>query len=122
MKLKRFRLERVGAGPGTAVFTCDQLLGASVDVVDAAEVAAVERDAARYRLLRERPEFNRDAGRFEWYLPAAARDRRRDEPQPTLGERVDEALDAELEQLAAASRRAAVADQGFDDDDGGDEE
>lgn len=122
MKLKRFRLERVGAGLGTAVFTCEQLLGPSVEVVDAAEIGAVERDAARYRRLRESPEFNRDAGRLEWYLPRGGRDRVRGEPAPTLGERLDESIDAEIEQLAAASRLEAEADLGFDDDDGGDAE
>lgn len=80
------------------------------------------RDAARYRRLRESPEFNRDAGRLEWYLPRIGRDRVRGEPAPTLGERLDASVDLELEQLAAASRLEAVADQGFDDDDGGDEE
>ncbi len=37
----RYRLERVGAGPGTAVFSCEQVLGTSVEVVDAADYDAL---------------------------------------------------------------------------------
>jgi hypothetical protein len=43
---KRFTLRRVGAGPGSAVFECSQLLGAEVVVVDAADYdAALKRIA-----------------------------------------------------------------------------
>lgn len=82
------------------------------------------RDAARYRFLREQSSFNRDAVRLEWYLPrfSVGRDRVRGEPLPTLGERLDENIDGEIEQLARASRQAGT-DLGFDDeDDDGDSE
>lgn len=39
--VKRFRLRRVGAGPGHAIFACEHLLGADVLVVDAADYAAL---------------------------------------------------------------------------------
>jgi len=34
-EVRRFKLIRVGAAQGQAVFTCDQLLGGEVEVVDA---------------------------------------------------------------------------------------
>jgi hypothetical protein len=48
---KRFLLRRVGAGPGEAIFSCEHLLGDSVEVVDARDFDAVVDDAARYRFL-----------------------------------------------------------------------
>jgi hypothetical protein len=53
---KRFRLERVGAGLGTAVFHSSHLLGQSVDVVDAADFDAVVDDAARFGMRRHKNE------------------------------------------------------------------
>lgn len=44
--MKVFRLERVGAGPGTVLFSCEHVLGASVDVVDAEEVRELLKHAA----------------------------------------------------------------------------
>jgi len=44
---KRYTLTRVGAGPGAAVFTCENLLGAQVQVVDAADYVDRCVDAAR---------------------------------------------------------------------------
>jgi hypothetical protein len=50
---KRFLLRRLGAGPGEAIFSCEHLLGDSVEVVDARDFDAVVDDAARYRFLRD---------------------------------------------------------------------
>jgi hypothetical protein len=38
---RRYRLKRVGAGPGSAVFECDRLLGESVEVVAASDYDAL---------------------------------------------------------------------------------
>jgi hypothetical protein len=37
VKATQFTLTRVGAGPGVALFSCEQLLGAEVKVVDIAD-------------------------------------------------------------------------------------
>jgi hypothetical protein len=35
LSARRFKLTRVGASPGQAIFTCDRLLGQEIEVVDA---------------------------------------------------------------------------------------
>jgi hypothetical protein len=71
---KRFRLERVGAGPGSAIFSCEHLLGESVEVVDAADFDAVVDDAARFSMRR-----HKDAERYR-YLRRCIRVRKLDAP------------------------------------------
>jgi hypothetical protein len=65
--IKRFKLRRVGAGPGCAVFECDQLLGAEVEVVDAEEYDALAADVlaldARIVELEEELEMERNDDR-----------------------------------------------------------
>lgn len=100
--VKRFKLTRVGAGPGVAVFTCEQLLGAAVEVIDAADYDAVAADAARYRYLREHPDFNVEKVRLEWYLPRYFGPPLGEE-RKTLAERLDDNIDEAIKQSTPES-------------------
>jgi hypothetical protein len=64
---KRFLLRRLGAGPGEAIFSCEHLLGDSVEVVDARDFDAVVDDAARFAMRRDK-----DAARYR-FLHACVR-------------------------------------------------
>lgn len=94
-EVKRFKLERVGAGPGVALFSCEHLLGVSVEVVAAADYEAVAADAARYRYLRTNRQFNTDRFRLEWYLP------RWHSGNEGLAERLDKTIDAAIREISA---------------------
>lgn len=44
--MNTFKLERVGAGPGVALFSCNQLIGVEAELVEAAPVRILLHQAA----------------------------------------------------------------------------
>jgi hypothetical protein len=68
---------------------------AAEDRKDDADALATARDAARYRQLRKSAQFAfRHYPMLQWHLPRSFFDQR------TAGERLDAAIDAEIERIA----------------------
>jgi hypothetical protein len=73
--VKKYILKRVGAGPGCAIFSCEQLLGSEVAVIDSADYAAIETECGGYKLALERIRRGAPDGVYAQFLATEALER-----------------------------------------------